>query len=44
MRETMKQALIWLALAAGAIVGWGMYQSHQTKVLHDRAMEQLLKP
>jgi hypothetical protein len=43
MREMMKQVLLGLALAAAVLVARGLYQSNQTKVLHERAMQELLK-
>jgi hypothetical protein len=41
MPKLLKRLLILVALSYAALQGWAFDQSYQTKLLYERAMEQL---
>jgi len=41
MLKKIKRVILWIAIIIALIIANGFYQSYQTKVLHERAMEML---
>lgn len=44
MLKKIKKVVMWIAIIIALIIANGFYQSYQTKVLHERAMELLGRP
>jgi hypothetical protein len=42
--KKIKRVILWIAIIIALIIANGFYQSYQTKVLHERAMEYLGQP